>query len=455
MPTRLQKPLWRTPSVPFDFYMEGTVKAPLVAQGELSAQLTEGIRTLNHTPETNALRPEENDNMKMNHDRRITVTNLNETIGLYSGQIISLRRAIHSHPELGTLEYHTAALVESTLSQQGLEVITVGETGIVAVLRGAHPGKTIAFRADMDALPIQEDTACSFASQTPGVMHACGHDVHTAALLGAALLLSHRREELHGDVIFVFEPDEEGSGSAKQILVSGLLKNADAIFGAHVDPDLPEGALGIRYGKFYAASDVFQITVEGKSAHAATPERGIDATYAAALLACRLKALPELLQPERAVVTVGTLSSGTAGNILSGSAALSGIIRTLGQDSRLRLRQALLDACRAVEQETGARIIPTLRESYPGIVNSDAETAFAEACGVALLGKERVHTLEQPTMTTEDFGCYLAVVPGSFYHIGAGSSYPLHNSRFLPTDKALLTAAAVHTAVALSFLQPE
>jgi len=380
---------------------------------------------------------------------------LTQEITQLSPQILSLRRTLHAHPELGTREYQTSALIEATLAPLGMEITRVGGTALAALLHGAYPGKTIAFRADMDALPIQEETACPFSSENPGVMHACGHDVHTAGLLGTAMLLSQHRSELHGDVIFIFEPDEEGNGYANQILAAGLLTHADVIFGAHVDPSLPEGTLGIRYGKFYAASDVFRITVEGKSAHAATPEQGIDATYAAALLTCRLKALPQLLLPERAVVTVGTLTSGTAGNILSGSAALSGIIRTLGQESRTRLKQALLDACRAVEEETGARITAELRESYPGVVNADAPTAFAEACGIALLGEEHIKRIEQSTMTTEDFGYYLDVIPGCFYHIGAGSSYPLHSSRFLPTDEAVLTAAALHANIALTYLKAD
>lgn len=380
---------------------------------------------------------------------------LTQEITQLSPQILSLRRTLHAHPELGTREYKTAALIEATLAPLGMDITRVGETALVALLHGTYPGKTVAFRADMDALPIQEETACPFASENPGVMHACGHDVHTAALLGTALLLAQKAEQLHGNVIFIFEPDEEGNGYAKQILATGLLDHADVIFGAHVDPSLPEGALGIRYGKFYAASDVFRITVEGKTAHAATPEQGIDATYAAALLTCRLKALPELLKPERAVVTVGTLTSGTAGNILSGSAALSGIIRTLGEVSRMRLKQALLDACRAVEAETGARITADLRESYPGVVNADAPTAFAEACGISLLGEERVKRIAQPTMTTEDFGYYLDAIPGCYYHIGAGSCYPLHSSRFLPGDNAVLTAAALHANIALAYLKAE
>lgn len=369
-----------------------------------------------------------------------------------SSKLTVIRETLHRNPELGNCEYQTTAYIKNILKDIGVEIVEFGTTGLIGVLKGAHHGKTAAFRSDIDALPVTEETGCTFTSENAGVMHACGHDVHMTSLLGAAMILSKHRNDLHGSVMFVFEPDEEGNGKAREILELGLLKGVDACFGAHVDPNIPEGSIGIRYGKFYAASDIFKIKLEGKSAHAATPEKGIDATYGAAMLACKLKQLPKLLEPERAVITVGTLKSGTAVNILSGEAELTGIIRTLGNDSRSFLKEELRKTCSEVESETGCTITIQLRESYPGVVNHDNETAFVEKTCRVLLSPSHVRLISEATMTTEDFGYYLDKLPGCFYHLGAGCEYPLHSSKFLPSQQSYLLGAAVHAAIAYSFL---
>ena len=368
------------------------------------------------------------------------------------GTLRALREAFHAEPELGNQEFRTAARIEQTLHTLGIETRRATDTAVVATLRGGKPGPTVALRADMDALPVQEATGAAFASRVPGVMHACGHDVHVTAALGAAMLLSRHRETLPGTVRFLFQPDEEGSGGAARMIAAGCLDGVDAVFGAHVSPELPAGAVAVRYGKFYAASDMFTITVHGKGAHGAEREKGIDAIAAASLLVTRLLALPERLPGERSVVTVGALHAGTAGNILADTAVLEGILRTLGQDSRAGMKAWVAETCRAVEAETGVTIDCVLRESYPGVVNHDAETALVEETAKTLLGPERVHRIDAPSMTTEDFGYFLLARPGAYYHIGAGCPVPLHNAAFLPTAESAVTAAAVHAAVLHSYL---
>ena len=332
-----------------------------------------------------------------------------------AGEIEELRRAFHRRPELGNREYETAARIEQTLKGCGIATRRLLGTAVVGRLDGALPGRTAALRADMDALPLTEATGADFASQIPGVMHACGHDVHLAAVLGAAKLLAARRDRLPGSVVFLFQPDEEGDGGARRLIDAGALAGVDAVFGAHVSPDLPAGCAGVRYGKFYAASDVFRVVVRGRSAHGAEREKGIDALAAAAQMVGAVLALPDRLpEGERGVVSVGTFHSGTAGNIVADAAEFTGIIRTLGPRARERLCADFEAAVGAIAQKRGAQAECRMKRSYPGVVNDDAMTALAQRAMAALLGPDRVCRIAEPTMTTEDFGEYLTQTPGTY-----------------------------------------
>lgn len=359
----------------------------------------------------------------------------------------AVRQTLHRAPELGNQEFKTSAYLRSILEPLGLTVENPFGTALCATLHGARPGKTAALRADMDALPVAEATGADFSSRTPGVMHACGHDIHMTAAVGAAILLAAHRETLCGSVRFLFQPDEEGSGGAQRFVDAGCLRGVDAVFGAHVSPELPLGTVGVRYGKFYAASDTFSITVHGKSAHGAEPEKGIDALQAAARLAVRLVDLRSALNGERCAVTVGTLQAGTAINVVADTAQLTGILRTLGPDSRARMRRLVTDAAAEIAAQTGTQIGVQLHESYPGVVNDDGASQLVHDTAVQLLGEENVTVLQQPTLMTEDFGYYLTAARGCFYHVGAGCAAPLHSPQFLPDIRAAVTAAALHAAV--------
>lgn len=249
------------------------------------------------------------------------------------------------------------------------------------------------------------------------------------AAVGAAILLATHRKTLCGSVRLSFQPDEEGCGGAQRFVDAGCLHGVDAVFGAHVSSELPLGSVGIRYGKFYAASDTFSITIRGKSAHGAEPEKGIDALQAAAQLAARLVSLRGALNGERCAVTVGTLQSGTAINIVADTAQLTGILRTLGPDSRVRMRTLVTDAAAEIAAQTGTQINVQLCASYPGIVNDDGASRLVHEIAMQLLGKPCVAVLQQPTLMTEDFGYYLSAAYGCFYHVGQAAPHRsiLHN----------------------------
>ena len=370
-----------------------------------------------------------------------------------SCEIIKHRQHIHAHPELGNHEYETAAYIENVLKSYGIETRRLLDTAVVGILKGEKSGRAAALRADMDALPISEQTGCSFSSLNDGIMHACGHDVHVSAALGAARLLSEHRHELCGDIHFIFQPDEEGDGGAKRLCELGVMNGINAVFGAHVSPDIGYGKVGIRYGKFYAASDIYRVTVHGKGAHGAEPEKGIDALFAAAQMLCLLHELPKELYPERAVVTTGRLISGTAVNIVPGEAYFEGIIRTLGADSRTYIKRRIREAIDDISAKTGVSCDLIFRESYPGVVNTDSAAMHAEKSAAELLGTDNVIRIAEPTMTTEDFGYYIEKTDGCFYHIGVGGNNALHSAAFLPPDGASVIAAAVHAAVLYDYLR--
>ena len=361
-------------------------------------------------------------------------------------RLTEIRKALHRSPEIGDHEYRTAEILEAELDSLGIPHHRLLDTAIVARIDGKKPGKNSAIRSDIDALPVNEATGCDFASQNPGVMHACGHDVHMTSALGAAMILSAHREELCGSVSILFQPNEEGDGGADRMIKAGVLEGIDAVFGCHVDPALPAGHIGIKYGNFYAASATFKITVIGKSAHGAQRDKGIDSIEAACAI------IPEALKIQGGVVSVGTIHAGTANNILAGTCEFTGIIRTYGTDERARMCRELEAVCVEAAGRFGAKCRCEITDSCPGIVNdNDALTSLAERTAREVLGDSRVDVIEKPLFISEDFGFFLMARTGCFYHVGAGCGYPLHSDHFLPVPEAFITASAVHAAVVMQY----
>lgn len=368
-------------------------------------------------------------------------------------ELIELRHTLHRRPEEGNHEFFTSDLLVSELEKCGVEIRRMMETAAVGILRGAYPGPTAALRTDMDALPVKEETGLPFSSENEGLMHACGHDIHMTALIGAARLLAKHRDEMHGNVVFLLQPAEENIGGAERMIHNGALEGVDAVFGAHCNPALKAGTIGIKYGIFYAASTRFNVTVHGKGCHGAEPENGIDPLYAACMMCTKLKELTGIHNGLRDVVSIGLISAGKARNIIPDEAYFMGILRTKGFANRDMMTQKIIDTIMEIEEETGVYCEIEVFYAYPGVINHDEETALAEKAAKKVLSAENVKVMEEGTMTSEDFGYFLLERPGSFYHIGVESEAGLHSPRFNPDESAIAKAAAVHAAVLTEYLE--
>ncbi len=340
------------------------------------------------------------------------------------------------------------------LDKWGVKYERLLETGVVATVEGEKDGKTAALRADIDALPVNENTDLSFSSENEGMMHACGHDIHTAILLGTAKILSENRDKFKGRVRLIFEPDEELLGGAERLIEKGAMTDVDCIFGLHLRPELPKGHVQLKYGKSYAAADVFEVDVIGKSVHGAEPQKGIDALLIASYIVTALQSVVSrnLAPTESAVLSVCTFNAGTVCNQIAGKATFGGIMRSLGKETREKLKSLLVSVSKGIAQSMGAECEVRIRESYPGITNDEKMTAFLKECAEDILGKENVSVSDTPLMTSEDFGFYLDQAPGSFYHVGCECDYPLHSDRFNPDESAILTGMLVHIKAVTEFL---
>ena len=237
------------------------------------------------------------------------------------------------------------------------------------------------------------------------------------------------------------------------MITEGCMEGVDAIFGAHVSPDMPAGNIGVRYGKFYAASDMFTVVVTGRSSHGAVREKGIDALGAAAEMVTALLKLPRQITDDKCVLTIGRMNSGTAGNIMPGSAEFEGIIRTLGPQTRAAMEKSFRRTTHEIAERTGTEVSIDYIHSYPGVVNNEEMTALAEQAAITQFGRDRVCRIDEPIMTTEDFGCFMDEAPGAFYHIGAGCEKPLHSESFLPKEDVVIKLAEMHAAVVTVYLK--
>lgn len=368
---------------------------------------------------------------------------------------------IHRRPELGNQERATSDLIRRRLEALGIEAVPMAGTGVMGVIRGGRPGRCLGFRADMDALPIQEETGLPYASQTPGVMHACGHDLHVTALLGAAELLQRRRETLPGTVKLFFQPDEEGDGGAARMIAAGCMEDpaVDAVLCCHVESGIPTGTVSLCQGPICAASNPFTLTLRGRGTHGAKPHLGSDVIVAGSQLVTALQTIASrrTSPTEPVVVTVGSFQAGRACNVLPEEARLTGTLRTMGREARERVKRDVRAMVDGIAAAMGVEAELEIVEGYPCCDNDPAMTDLVRRSAAALLGPEKVLELREPSLGADDFGCFSERVPGCYYYVGVGSeekgfTSPNHNPRFAVDPAALPIAAALHVQTALDFL---
>jgi amidohydrolase len=376
---------------------------------------------------------------------------------------IQLRRRIHRHPEIGLTLPRTQAAVLEALDGLGMQV-RLGQrtTSVVARLTGARPGPTLLLRADMDALPMREDTGLPFASEVDGAMHACGHDAHVAMLVGAARLLARRRDTLAGSVLLMFQPGEEGYHGARVMLEEGLLDDGPAPTGAfalHVTHRQGPGVIATRPGPTMASGDTIQIVVRGKGGHASAPHDCLDPIP----IACEMvQAFQTLVTRgvnvfDPAVLTIAKIEAGTTRNVIPESASLLGTVRTVSETTRERMLDGIRRVADGVAAAHGADVSVELIRGYPVTVNDTDFAGFVLDTARELLGADRTHEMRHPVMGSEDFSYVLQRVPGAMANLGTrpdtGPAFPNHSNRMLVNESALATGIAMHVAVALRFFE--
>jgi len=355
-------------------------------------------------------------------------------------QVVLDRRYLHAHPELGFQEFETSKFVAERLRALGLDVRTgIAETGVVGTLRGGKPGKVVLLRADMDALPINEENDVEYKSGTRGVMHACGHDGHTAILLAAAQVLVERRQQLAGTVKFLFQPcEEKPPGGAKPMIEQGVLENprVDAVFGLHLAQEMPVGMVSARSGPIMAAADMFRLEIKGKGGHAAYPHECVDAALVASQVLVALHSIVarEVKPTEPAVITVGMIQAGTAPNVIPDTALLRGTVRTFDKELRQRLARRVEEVATGVARAMRAECVCTYEWGYPATVNDPVMTELVASVAREYVGEARFAAREQ-SMGGEDFSYFLENRPGCFFNVGTrneerGLVWGHHHPRF-------------------------
>lgn len=362
-------------------------------------------------------------------------------------RLIEIRRHIHAHPELSGQEYQTAAYVAGVLSSCGLQVQElVGKTGVIGELPGSgQDSRRLAIRADMDALPIQEQTQLEYASRQLGIMHACGHDVHTTVGLGTAMVLSQLEEGLPGNIRFIFQPAEETAQGASWMIKDGVMDQVDAILGVHTFPTIQAGHIGIRYGALTAAADDLEIVITGESGHGARPHEAIDAIWIASQVITTLQqAISRTQNPLRPVVlTIGQIQGGRAPNVIADQVRLLGTVRSLHPETHADLPDWIENIVASVCQSYGAQYVMNYNRRVPSVLNDAGLTRLVEQAAQEAWGNHRVQLLLEPSLGAEDFSLYLDHAPGTMFRLGVAFedqvNYPLHHPQFQVDESALIT----------------
>ncbi|WP_027415029.1 M20 metallopeptidase family protein [Aneurinibacillus terranovensis] len=379
-----------------------------------------------------------------------------------SNELIQIRRHLHQHPELSFLEHETAGYIQSCLEKWEIPYQQVGDTGIVVdIIGGKGEGTHIAVRADIDALPIEEKTGLPFASVNSGVMHACGHDGHTAILLGTVYQLDKLKEQLTGRVRCIFQPGEEADGAAEQMIQQGVLENpgVDEMYALHLWPHLPHGTIGVKYGGITASCDNFHIIVEGKGGHSARPHQAIDAIAISAQLIQTFSFLAnkETNPVDPVVIHVGKIQGGVASNVVADKVTLEGTTRAVSPDTRRRIKDRLIQLTESVVASFGAKAKVIYTDGHPPVINNDETTKAVEEAARELYGEQVVCQLKDPSMGADDFGAFAEKVPSSYFRLGIRQEetacYDLHHPQFQFDERIIPIGVEVFTWIVLRRLQ--
>ena len=387
------------------------------------------------------------------------IDELKKDIEKLTAKIIEWRRDFHRHPEVAFEERRTSSVIREFLEGLGIPVTHCAKTGLRAVLEGKAGGRTVALRADIDALPLKEEGDKEYKSENPEAAHACGHDGHMAILMGVAEILSQRKDRFTGKVVFLFQPSEERiPGGAKKMIQEGALEGVDAVFGLHLWQPLPTGSVGIVRGAMMAQPDFFSITVKGKGGHGSMPHTTVDPILVASQLVVNIQSIVsrnvDPLKP--VVVSFGTVKGGTIYNIIPGEVSLTGTVRTFDPSlqslAEKRLKEITDETCKAF----GASAEFQYKKGYPPLVNDEAMTDFVLDVTGKILGEDRIKDID-PVMGGEDFAYFLQRVPGAFlfFGMGDGMEYSHHHPAFDLDEKALPQATLLMTGLALEYLKKE
>ncbi|MBE2190039.1 MAG: amidohydrolase [Desulfobulbaceae bacterium] len=376
-------------------------------------------------------------------------------------KVVGFRRHIHKNPELSFQEYNTSSFIKSILDEYKIEYRAIANTGVVATI-GADRSKCIALRADIDALPILEETELDFASANEGVMHACGHDMHTSMLLGTAIILKSYEAELNGTVKLLFQPGEEVlPGGATMMIVEGVLENpkVDAIFGQHIFPDAKTGTISFCEGRAFASTNEIYITIHGKGSHAAQPHSGNDPILTAAHLIQHFQTLINKKRNplEPGVLSITSINGGNTTNIFPEKVELKGTLRTYNEDWRQEMVKLIGETTNVIASLHNCTAEVNIVTGYSPIVNSPIETQKAKQIAINLLGDDYVYDYE-PRLWAEDFAYYLQQVPGTFWLLGVQPHDkdflpPLHNSKLIPEEKAMITGISMFVKTVFEYFK--
>lgn len=395
----------------------------------------------------------------------VTIAQMKEFAKAKHAEIIRIRRQIHENPELGFEELETSKFIADLLESFGLEVQrNVVKTGVVALLKGSKSGKTVAIRADMDALPIQEMNDVPYKSKLPGKMHACGHDAHVASALGAAMILAEMRESITGNVKFIFQPAEEAPGGAKPMIELGVLDNpkVDAIVAGHVWGSLDSGIIEVMPGPVMASSDIIRLTIYGKGGHAAQPHTTIDPVIIGSEIVGALqKIVSRQTDPAEAVVlSICLFRAGDTFNVIPDTAYMEGTVRTLNNTLRQEIPKKIDCVIRGIAEAYGARYELEYYFGYPVTVNDPAVTESVKQSAIKVLGVDKVRTSERASMGAEDFAYFLLEVPGTFIRIGnrneaRGICREIHHPQFDVDEDMLAVTPVVYAQAVLDILNAD